>query len=436
MARERFEASSGIMFALALLIGPSVSLCAAPERGAASDGPRSAGVMHLTLDQVKDLALENNKLLELGRLNVVEKHHVARAAKKDYFPKVLGTLTYLRFDDDLGTVLTTPGVLLPAVTVPVNVVNRDVPMATVLMVQPITKLIAVSAAVDLAKADEGIASAQLDKGTRDLLSGVTQAYYGLFAMQQIQAALKLQAGMAEPLLKANPTPELRLGALELRKGFVETEKQIAELTEQLNQLIGLAPGTTLELTEAPLPPVLVASADEAAQLALAKSPQVCEAQQNITKGRAGLRVAKMDYLPDVYVFGGWVSQGAADYIQDNFAMVGVHASIKIFEWGKRKDIQRQRETQIAMAIGNVEAVRETVQLEARKAYLAFKQAEQDLEIATETVAARQDAEKEAKALPEVLAAKAATAKAQLEQMQAEVKLRLAHTQLRAIIDES
>ena len=48
----------------------------------------------------------------------------------------------------------------------------------------ITKLIAVSAAVDLARADEGVAAAQLDKGTRDLLSGVAQAYYGLLAAKR------------------------------------------------------------------------------------------------------------------------------------------------------------------------------------------------------------------------------------------------------------
>lgn len=390
--------------------------------------------MPLTLDEVKELALKNNKLVELGRLNVVEKQHVTRAAKKDYFPKLLSTLTYLRFDDDLGTVLTTRGILLPQ-TVSVNVVNQDTAIATLMAVQPITKLIAVSAAVDLGRADECIASAQLDKGTRDLLSGVTQAYYGLFAVQRINAALKLQASAAEPLMKGNPTPELRLGALELRKGLVETENQISELTDQLNQWVGIAPGTTLDLAVPSLPPVTVASADEAAQLALGHSPQVREAEQNITKGRAGLRVAKMDYLPDVYVFGGGVSQGAADYIQNDFSMVGVQASIMLFEWGKRKDIVRQRETQIAMAMKNVEATRETVELEARKAFLAYKQAEQDFEIAKEVAAVREDAEKGIKALPDLLTAKAATAKAQLAEMQAELNYRLAHAKLLAAIGQ-
>jgi hypothetical protein len=54
------------------------------------------------------------------------------------------------------------------------VLNEVTNLASVMLVQPITKLIAVNAAVELARADRATAQAQLDKGTRDLLSGVTQ----------------------------------------------------------------------------------------------------------------------------------------------------------------------------------------------------------------------------------------------------------------------
>ena len=43
-----------------------------------------------------------------------------------------------------------------------------------MLVQPITKLIAVNALVQIARADVQIAGATLDKGVRDLLSGVAQ----------------------------------------------------------------------------------------------------------------------------------------------------------------------------------------------------------------------------------------------------------------------
>lgn len=419
----------------------------------ATEGPPAYRV---TLEEAKERALTHNKQLELGRLNVQEKQIAISAAKRDYLPKVLGLAAYLHFDEPLGTVVTTrsrtrvgqtirilpggPGIQVPTVTIPtrstaVNVVNQDTAIGTLMVAQPITKLIGVSVLVDLARADAEIADAQLEKGKRELLSGVAQAYYALYAARRIQAALSLQASVLDQLLQVKPAPELRLAALELRKGLVEADKQIAELTEVLSQLLGLPPGTCLELVESPFPPVPVACADEAAQHALTNNPQIREAQQNINKARAGLRAAKMDYLPDVNVIGGYSGQTAADYIQENFAFVGVTASYTFWDWGKRKEVKRQRETQIAVAHQNVEVTIETVQLEARKAFLAYRQAEEDLKIANEVVTARQDAEKDAKDPAALLAAKAATAKAQLEQMQAELNARLAHAKLLAAIGQ-
>src|SRR5262249_49718209 len=157
------------------------------------------------------------KKLQLGRMNVREKQIAALAATKDYFPKILGNTTFLHFDEPLGTVVATqsrqlggatigPGgvIQVPSVTIPgkaiaANVVNQNALFGMVMIAQPITKLIAVSALSDLAEADAQIAAEQLDQGTRDLLSGVSQAYYGLLAAEQIEQVLSLQLTALEPL---------------------------------------------------------------------------------------------------------------------------------------------------------------------------------------------------------------------------------------------
>jgi outer membrane protein TolC len=409
----------------------------------------AAPTYRLTLEEARQQALALNRKLHLGRLNVDEKQIAISAAVTDYLPKVLGSAAYLHLNDNLGSVLATSGrqlggavigpggiIQIPSVTIPgrtisANFVNQDAAYGALIVAQPITKLIGVSALVELARADEGIASAQLDKGTRDLLSGVTQAYYGLLAARRIDAALTLQFQAIEPMVKAAPTAELRLGLLDVRKARAETRKQIPELTELLNQLLGYPPGTRLELVEPGLPPITINSAEEAAQWAVMNNPQVREAEQNIAKACAGLKAAKMEYLPDVNVIAAYVGQNAADYIQRDFGFVGATGSYTFVDWGKRNRIKCQRETQIVMARRNVEAMIETVQLEARSAFLAYEQAEEELQIANETVAARHDAESDAKTVADAMTAKAATAKAGLEQMQAELNFRLAHARLLA-----
>jgi len=235
----------------------------------ARPAPSAPAALRLTLEEAKQQALAQNKQVHLGRLNIEEKQLAISAATTDYLPKVLGSAAYLHFNDNLGTVLATEGrqlgggsigpggiIQVPSITIPrqsitANVVNQDSAFGALIVAQPITKLIGVSALVDLARADEGIASAQLDKGARDLLSGVSQAYYGLLAARRINAVLTLQFQAVEPLVKAKPTAELRLGLLELRKGRAETRKQIPELTDLLNQLLGFPSGTALELDGKP-----------------------------------------------------------------------------------------------------------------------------------------------------------------------------------------
>ena len=445
-------------WALVLVLSSTVlsdqprAVSTAAESSLAVQSPQP-NVYPLTLDEARELALANNKKLELGRLNVNEKQFAARAATKDYFPKLLASATFLHFNDPLGTVVATsgrqlggaaigpggviqiPSINVPGRTVTANVVNQNALFGTVLVAQPITKLIGVSALADLAQADAQIATEQLDQGTRDLLSGVNQAYYGLLTAEQVEQVLSLQFAALEPMLKGKVPSEMRLAVLELRRGRAEARKQKNEVADILNQLIGYPVGVRLQLVEPTLIPPVVKSADEAAQYALANSPQVREARHNILKADAGLRAAKMEFLPDVNVIGGYVGQTSADYIQPNFAMVGVTGSYTLWDWGKRRNVRDQRQMQLVLAHRNVAAVMEAVEIDARKAFQAYEQAQEDLAIAEETVAARQDAEGESQDSKDVMAAKGATAKSQLDLMQAKLNYRLAHAKLCAIVGQ-
>jgi outer membrane protein TolC len=401
--------------------------------------PPAPAARKVTLEEAKQLAL-NNKALTLARLNVQEKEHGITAASKDYFPKLLGSYTFLHFDNPLGQVtIANTGVhgILPVGTIfkSVAVVNQNAPLGIVMGAQPITKLIAVNAAVQIARADTAAAQAQLDKGTQDLVSGVAQAFQGLLGAQRIQAALELQIKGLDQLVRLKPLPQLKVGLVEARQGLQQVRAQVQELTVQLNDLLNLPACTVLELVD-PIPPGLpVRCADDAAQQALAGSPEVREAEQNIVKAEAALKVARMAYLPDVNVVGGYADQKFADYIQHNIGFVGVTANFTVFEWGKKKDVVRQRQALIAVASQNLAVVMDRVQLEARKAYGAFEAAREAFGLAGEMVQARKEAEKVAAGEAKLIEAKSDTAKAELEQMKAEIAYRVAHAKLAGLLGQ-
>src|SRR5437870_532904 len=64
------------------------------------------GVVRLTVEEAKQRALASSNLLSIAALNEEGKAHAIKAAKADYFPKVAGSVLFLHFNDDLGTVLT------------------------------------------------------------------------------------------------------------------------------------------------------------------------------------------------------------------------------------------------------------------------------------------------------------------------------------------
>jgi outer membrane protein TolC len=160
---------------------------------------------------------------------------------------------------------------------------------------------------------------------------------------------------------------------------------------------------------------------------------VQEATATVDKARAGLKVANADFMPDVNIFGSYFNQTAASYIQPNFGAFGLAASYTLFDWGKRRRVKDQRETQIMEASYNVRATIEKVRLETVQAFVGYQQSQQAFGLANDMVKARKDAESGQKDASGIATAKAATAKSELELIQAEIAYRIAHARLIGLI---
>jgi outer membrane protein TolC len=207
---------------------------------------------------------------------------------------------------------------------------------------------------------------------------------------------------------------------------------VRELTQTLDDLLDLPPETVLNLVDPiPLDPP-VQSAEEAVGLALACSPEVREAEQGVAKAEAAMKMARMSYVSDVSVVGGYANQTGASYIQPNIGYLGLNGSYTFFEWGKKNDVRRQRELDIAMANQSVQVAMDGVRQSTRKAYGSFEQAREEFHLAGEMVQARKEAEKAATGAA-AAQAKAETVKAELENMKAEIAYRVAHAQLTSLI---
>ncbi len=369
-------------------------------------GHTPPAVMRLTIEEAKHRALSQSKLLNLANLNAEGKAFAVKAAKADYFPKVTGTDLYLHFQDDLGTVLSTQGrrisgprgtplLSFPATTVNVPILQQNTNFAIINATQPITDLLKVRQGVKIAQADEQIALAQAEKGVRELASGVEQLYWGLLAARRIRAAAAEGVSGGELLVQASPTLEARTALVEARQALQLVDKQIADVQEQLNGLLDLPLCTILELVEPPLPLLPFPCADEAVGLALGTSPEIREAAQNVCKARAAVAAGKLDFMPSIAVVGGYVNQTAASYVQQDIGYVGVIGTCTFIDWGKRRNVVRERENLVCMANLKLEQTQDEVRQKTVKAFREVAETQQAAQTAREMVELRKEAETKA-----------------------------------------
>lgn len=192
------------------------------------------------------------------------------------------------------------------------------------LAQPTTQLFKIHAANQIALADRGVAEAEVKSSENDIALAVHQLYYALLVADKEQAA-------AEAALRA------------------AQENRIADLTSELNDLLGLPSDAVLEVSEAGLPVLAELAKGQAYDQARAGNGELLAARKTLEKSDHTVRAAKQEYIPDLTTFAKHGYQYGAPFLDDNVGMVGAELSWKIFDGGKRKGEVGQRLAQRSQA---------------------------------------------------------------------------------------
>ncbi len=401
--------------------------------------------VRITLQEAKQRAISSNKLLNLASLNAESKSFAVKAIQADYFPKVSATSVFLHFNDDLGTVLTGGGRTLngprgrPLLTFPtlaadVAVLNQNSAFTNVGVVQPITDVFKIKQGVKIARADEQIALAQLEKGTREVASGTEQLYWGLLAARRLRTGAAEGVAGAE-MMAATQLVEAKLALVEAKQALQEVDRQIADLQEQLNGLLDLPLCTSLELVEPDLPVVPFHCVDEAIGQALASSPDVAEVEHLIAKAQAAVAAGKLDYMPSIGIVGGYFNQTGMDYVQQNIGYVGVAGSFTLVDWGKRRNVIRERQDLVAMANCKLEQTQNEVRQKAQKLYREMAEEQEALKTAQELAVLRKEAQKKATTPKDLIEAAKKSMEADVNVVKAELNYRETYVKLMSMMSK-
>jgi outer membrane protein TolC len=370
----------------------------------------------ITLSEAVDLALAHNHAVRLARLSVEEKDRAKEAVRSAYFPQVRNDTTLVHLTDTQLVEIPAGGLgLVGATPVPPRSLILNQGGLTTLtngtgIVQPLTQLLRVKAANDVARA-EAEATRGKARGLEDQTAlRVHQIYYRILiadirhraVLATIQASEDLQRERVQQVRYGSALEadliESRARALQAKQELLTTELQRADLQMQLNDVIGLPLTTPLVLDPIVSPPSEPCEREACLRAALDSHPEIAEARAQVEKAASAVRFAKYEFVPDVDVFARYSFQNNVPFLAGRFGTLGVRASVDLFDGGRKRAVVRERETQLAQAKENLARISDDVELRVQTAYNKIERTRQMIAVSQELVALRGESRRVAAAL--------------------------------------
>jgi outer membrane protein TolC len=403
----------------------------------------SAQTRSVTLEEAIRMAQQQNRTVRMARMKVVEARARLTQARADYFPRVTNESHALHMNERQS--LTIPQGALGTSTQNQQIPNKDVAIelgkqnlfiSTTTAAQPLSQLFKIHAGVDAAHAEVAQARADAERAENEVEFNVKKLYYNLLALEQRRnaATLRIHAGeekLAEARDAVAAGAALDVQVQESTAEIAEAQNSLGALedTEEnlkadLDDLIGLPIESDFAL-QPPSEEALPVASDKVdlTHRAMTSNPEIASAQSMITKASAGVRAARLEFVPDISLFAEHVYQSGVPLLPDNSATIGVRLEWTLSEFGKRTGQIKERKAQLEQAQENLQQTQDHVQIEIDKTLRKLRRSETALKAAQAAVSARTEAQRLSS---DQVQAKTANASALSE---AEAKLAEAEAQL-------
>jgi len=333
---------------------------------------------HITLAQ-QTAAAANPLMARLGQLGVEAARQNRLATRADYFPQLNASIYNLHFNKFMGQEITIQRPFAPGVfTAGLPLLGQDLTVVAVTATQPITPLLKVREAVNLARADENIARSKAGLPVTGSARAVDKAFFDLLIAQK-QLELPDSPPPASQAARTTSGNALAINvryteqALRTTASSQQAVARVKELTASLNELLGWPAETPLEL-EAPEPLVESLSMQQAVGAAVANNPEIVEAEQNVKKAEAASKISKFDYIPEIAVTGGYIHQAnAVPLLPRDFSYIGFIGTYNFFDFGKRGHTILERNAQVQIARSALELTRAKVAAGVKTSYLKLEE---------------------------------------------------------------
>jgi outer membrane protein len=328
---------------LAAWLMPAASLAQAPPGGE-----------RLSLAGAIKLAVDNNRQLQMARLEVEKATEDVEAAKSRRLPAfqteamMSHLLTPVDFSFPQGAFGEYPGIgPIPSLDTTVSVPRQPTYYLFAQVSQPLSQLFRIGLGVQSAATTRDIDRERVRAQQLSIVNNVKRLY---FAILQTQSALIASNEAIARFRELDRTLEnrvaqkvaLRSDALDVQFRLAQEELQrtteenaLASQKEQLNQLLGRDVSVPFDVEDVAAISALDADPTAARARALENRPDVREARLKVQQAELDYRYTKADRIPEVSLAASYTSNFNIDVLPANLAVVGVQFKWEPFDWGRR-----------------------------------------------------------------------------------------------------
>ncbi len=360
--------------------------------GMLSRGQEPAGdVPVLTLAQAIQTAVDNNRPVNIAKLDILKSKWEVAQTKTKRFPAIT---TYLFASADLTN---------PMFTFPADLFVNEQPQkeklsngitgfASVQVAQPLSQLYQIHLAIRQQELSTDLAGEQYQGQRQSIVASVKQAYY---ATLQTESALEATQALVKQYEETDRVATqylaqesvLKSDSLEVKAKLAQARYQIVQLRdtldtqkEQLNELLGR--DLDVAFRTEPVPPISPSEMDlkAARRTALQQRPEVKEAEIDTHRADYDRRLARAKYIPDVGAALHYLDPINTEFLPQNILSAGLELKWDPFDWGGRRDEVKQKDVSVQQSQYQLRETQAQVMLDVDNSFRKLEESRSLLEV--------------------------------------------------------
>jgi outer membrane protein TolC len=365
---------------------------AALMTGMLSRGQEPSGDLPvLSLAQAVQIAVENNRPVNMAKLDIVKSKWEVAQTKTKRFPAIT---TYLFASVDITN---------PTFTFPADLFDNQQPQklklsngitgtASVQVAQPLSQLYQIHLAVREQELSTDLATQQYRGQRQSIVSSVKQAYY---AALQTESALEATQSLVKQYEETDRVATQYLGqesvlksdSLEAKAKLAQSRYQVVQLRdtlqtqkEQLNELLARDLDTPFRTEQ--VPPITPAEMDlkTARSTALQQRPEVKEAEIDTHRAEYDRKLSRAKYIPDVGAAIHYLDPINTAFLPQNILSAGLELKWDPFDWGGRRDEVKQKDVSIQQSNYQLQETQAQVMLDVDNTFRKLQESRSLLEV--------------------------------------------------------